>query len=249
VKRVQVLLSGIRHKDLFFFRQEVHMTRTRLAERKLPDYTKGEEITNMVTHITGGAFGIVALVLCVVFSAIKGDAFLVVGSAIYGTSLILLYTMSSVYHGLRPNMGKKVMQVIDHCTIYYLIGGTYTVILLTGVRRVHPGWAWTIFGLVWGLSIAAAVFTAIDHNKYQRLSMICYIAIGWCIVIAAKPTIEAIGWTAILWILGGGVSYTIGAILYSIGKKKGKRYMHSVFHLFVVAGSVLQFFAIYFHVL
>ncbi len=249
MKRVQVLLSGIRHKDLFFFRQEVHMTRTRLAERKLPDYTKGEEITNMVTHITGGAFGIVALVLCVVFSAIKGDAFLVVGSAIYGTSLILLYTMSSVYHGLRPNMGKKVMQVIDHCTIYYLIGGTYTVILLTGVRRVHPGWAWTIFGLVWGLSIAAAVFTAIDHNKYQRLSMICYIAIGWCIVIAAKPTIEAIGWTAILWILGGGVSYTIGAILYSIGKKKGKRYMHSVFHLFVVAGSVLQFFAIYFHVL
>ncbi len=223
--------------------------RTKLKDRVLPDYTKGEEIFNMVSHIVGGALGIAALVLCVVKSALKGDPWGVTSSAIYGSSLIVLYTMSSVYHGLHKNMGKKVMQVIDHCTIYFLIGGTYTVIVLTGVRRVHPGWAWTIFGLVWGLSIAAAVFTAIDHNKYQRLSMICYIAIGWCIVIAAKPTIEAIGWTAILWILGGGVSYTIGAILYSIGKKKGKRYMHSVFHLFVVAGSVLQFFAIYFHVL
>ena len=223
--------------------------RTKLKDRILPDYTKGEEIFNMVSHIVGGALGIAALVLCVVKSAMKGDPWGVASSSIYGASLIVLYTMSSVYHGLHPNMGKKVMQVIDHCTIYFLIGGTYTVIVLTGVRRIHPGWAWTIFGIVWGLSIAAAVFTAIDHNKYQRLSMICYIAIGWCIVIAAKPTIEAIGWAAVLWILGGGISYTIGAILYSIGKKKGKRYMHSVFHLFVVAGSVLQFFAIYFHVL
>ncbi len=223
--------------------------RTKLKDRILPDYTKGEEIFNMVSHIVGGALGIAALVLCVVKSALKGDAWGVVSSSIYGSSLIILYTMSSVYHGLRPNMGKKVMQVIDHCTIYYLIGGTYTPILLAGIRPVHPGWAWTIFGLVWGLSIAAAVFTAIDHNKYQRLSMICYIAIGWCIVIAVKPTIEAIGWAPILWIIGGGISYTIGAILYSVGKKRGKRYMHSVFHLFVLAGSVLQFFGIYFHVL
>ncbi len=223
--------------------------RTKLRDRILPDYTKGEEIFNMVSHIVGGALGIAALVLCVVKSAMKGDTWGVVSSSIYGSSLILLYTMSSVYHGLHKNMGKKVMQVIDHCTIYFLIGGTYTPIVLAGIRRTHPGWAWTIFGIVWGLSIAAAVFTAIDHNKYQKLSMICYIAIGWCIVIAAKPTIEAIGWAAILWILGGGVAYTIGAVLYSIGKKKGRRYMHSVFHLFVLAGSVLQFFAIYFYVL
>ena len=223
--------------------------RTKLRDRILPDYTKGEEIFNMVSHIVGGALGIAALVLCVVKSALKGDPWGVVSSSIYGASLIVLYTMSSIYHGLHKNMGKKVMQVIDHCTIYFLIAGTYTPIVLTGIRRSHPGWAWTIFGIVWGLSIAACVFTAIDHNKYQRLSMICYIAIGWCIVIAAKPTIEAIGWTAILWILGGGISYTIGAVLYSIGKKKGKRYMHSVFHLFVLAGSILQFVAIYFYVL
>ncbi|MBO4265710.1 MAG: hemolysin III family protein [Lachnospiraceae bacterium] len=228
---------------------KLRQPRTKLKDRVLPDYTKGEEIFNMVSHIVGGALGIAALVLCVVRSAMKGDPWGVVSSSIYGSSLIILYTMSSVYHGLHKNMGKKVMQVIDHCTIYYLIGGTYTVILLTGVRRIHPGWAWTMFGIVWGLSIMAAVFTAIDHNKYQRLSMICYIAIGWCIVIAAKPTIEAVGWPAILWVLGGGISYTIGAVLYAIGKKKGKRYMHSVFHLFVVAGSVLQFFGIFFCVL
>ncbi len=223
--------------------------RTKLKDRELPDYTKGEEIFNMVSHIVGGALGIAALVLCVVKSALKGDPWGVVSSSIYGSSLIILYTMSSVYHGLHKNMGKKVMQVIDHCTIYYLIGGTYTVILLAGVRKVYPGWAWTVFGIVWGMSIAAAVFTAIDHNKYRRLSMICYIAIGWCIVIAANPTIEAIGWTPVLWILGGGVSYTIGAVLYSMGKKHGKRYMHSVFHLFVLAGSILQFFAIYLYIL
>ncbi len=223
--------------------------RTKLRDRILPDYTKGEEIFNMVSHIVGGALGIAALVLCVVRSAIKGDAYGVVSSSIYGSSLIVLYTISSVYHGLHRNMGKKVLQVIDHCTIYYLIGGSYTVIMLTGVRRTHPGWAWTIFGIVWGLSAAAAVFTAIDHNKYQKLSMICYIAIGWCIVIAVKPTVDALGWAPILWILGGGVSYTIGAVLYSIGKKRGKRYMHSVFHLFVLAGSILQFFAIYLYIL
>ena len=223
--------------------------RTKLVDRILPDYTKGEEIFNMVSHIVGGALGIAALVLCVVKSAMKGDAWGVVSSSIYGASLIILYTMSSVYHGLHKNMGKKVMQVIDHCTIYFLIGGTYTPIVLAGIRKSHPGWAWTIFGIVWGLSIAASVFTAIDHNKYQKLSMICYIAIGWCIVIAARPTVEAIGWTAIFWILGGGIAYTIGAVLYSLGKKRGRRYMHSVFHLFVLLGSVLQFVAIYFYVL
>ncbi len=228
---------------------KLRQPRTKLKDRILPDYTKGEEIFNMVSHIVGGALGIAALVLCIVRSAMKGDTYGVVSSSIYGSSLILLYTISSVYHGLHRNMGKKVMQVIDHCTIYYLIGGTYTVIMLAGVRRAHPGWAWSMFGLVWGLSAAAAVFTAIDHNKYRKLSMICYIAIGWCIVIAAKPTIDAIGWAPVFWILGGGISYTIGAVLYSLGKKKGKRYMHSVFHLFVLAGSILHFFGIFFHVL
>jgi hemolysin III len=147
--------------------------RTRLADRKLPDYTRGEEITNAVTHIAGGAFGIAALVLCVVFAAIRGDAFRVVGAAVYGVSLTALYTISSVYHALRPGTGKKVLQVLDHCTIYFLIGGTYTPVVFGPVHDRFPAVSWVIFGLVWGLCCFATVFTAIDHNEYAVLSMTC----------------------------------------------------------------------------
>lgn len=221
--------------------------RTKLADRKLPDYTKGEEIMNMVTHIVGGALGVAALVLCVIFSAKKKDAGLVVGSAIYGASLIILYTMSSVYHGLKPNMGKKVMQVIDHCTIYFLIAGTYTPIVLGPLRHYSTALGWSMFGVVWGLSIVATVFTAIDWKKYNFVSMAAYIGIGWCIIIFVKPLIEAITMSGFWWILAGGIAYTIGAVLYGIGVKV--RYMHSVFHIFVIAGSVLQFFGILFYVI
>lgn len=223
------------------------MTRTKLADRILPNYTRGEEIFNMVSHIVGGAFGIAALVLCVVFSAIKGDAWAVVGSAIYGASMVVLYTMSSIYHGLRPPMAKKVMQVIDHCTIYLLIAGTYTPILLVAVRPVSPAWCWVIFGIVWGLAVLAGVLTAIDLKKYSKLSMACYIGMGWCIVIAAKTVIEAVPFAGLMWLLAGGISYTVGAVLYGLGKKR--RYAHSVFHLFVVMGSILHFICIFFYVL
>ncbi len=220
------------------------MTRTKLSARKLPDYTFGEELFNTISHTTGAAFGIFALIICVVISARKGDVWGVVGSSIYGASLILLYTASSIYHGLHAGMAKKVMQVIDHCTIYLLIGGTYTPILFCSIRDVSPGWAWTIFGLVWGLALIAASFTAIDHKKYLKLSMACYIGMGWCIIIAAKALISAMEFKGIIWLLAGGISYTIGAVLYGIGKKRKKRYMHSVFHLFVLAGSVMQFICI-----
>ena len=221
------------------------MTRTKLADRVLPDYTKGEEIANMVTHIIGAAFGVVALVLCVIFAAKQGDPFRVVSSSIYGASLILLYTMSSVYHGLRPNMGKKVMQVIDHCTIYFLIAGTYTPIVLGPIRDNSPALGWTIFGIVWGFSTMAAVFTAIDHNKYRKLSMACYIGIGWVIIFAIKPTIQAITVKGLLYLLAGGIAYTIGAVFYGIGGKKNKHYMHSVFHVFVLLGTALQFITVF----
>ena len=221
------------------------MPRTKLADRTLPDYTKGEEIANMVTHIIGGTFGVVALVLCVVFAAQRGDPYRVVGSAIYGASLILLYTMSSVYHGLRPGMGKKVMQVLDHCTIFFLIGGTYTPIVLGPVRDVSKALGWTIFGIVWGFSALGTVFTAIDHNRYKKLSMICYIGIGWVILFAVKTTVQALTLQGFLYLLAGGIAYTVGAVLYVIGKKKKKRYMHSVFHVFVLLGTVLQFITVF----
>ena len=223
------------------------MKRTKLRDRLLPDYTRGEERFNTISHIVGGGFGVIALVACVLRAALNGNIWGVVGGAIYGASMVLLYTVSSVYHGLHHPMAKKVMQVIDHCTIYLLIGGTYTPILLCSIRPVSPGWAWTLFGIVWGLAAMAATFTAIDLKKYAVLSMVCYIGMGWCIAIAADIAIRAIPLPGLLWLLAGGIAYTVGAVLYGLGKTH--RYMHAVFHLFVVAGSILQFVCVLFYVL
>lgn len=223
------------------------MERTKLCDRKLPDYTRGEELFNMISHIVGGVFGIAVLVLCVVVSALHKDPFAVVGSAVYGASMILLYTVSSVYHGLNPNMGKKVMQIIDHCTIYLLIAGTYTPILLTVIREKSSVTAWVLFGVEWGLAALAATLTAIDLKKYSKFSMLCYVGMGWGIVFAAKTAIETIAFPGLMLLLAGGISYTVGAVLYGVGKKH--RYVHSIFHLFVVVGSILQFFCILFWVI
>ena len=221
--------------------------RTKLEDRKLPSYTKGEEILNMVSHIVGGALAIAALVLCVVFAVLCSDVWGVVGAAIYGGTMVLLYTMSSIYHGLKPEMPKKVFQVIDHCTIYFLIAGTYTPVTLAALRPLYPVQAFVIFGIVWACCFVAATLTAIDLKKYQILSMICYIAMGWCIVFFIGPTVRVLGMGGTVFLLTGGIAYTVGAILYGIGKKK--KYLHSVFHLFVLAGSILHFFMILFYVL
>ena len=223
------------------------MQRTKLRDRVLPTYTAGEEIFNMVSHIVGAALAIAALVLCVIVSAMHHDPWAVVGSSIYGASLIMLYTMSSVYHGLRPNMGKRVMQVLDHCTIYFLIAGTYTPVCLAALRRVSPAVAWGLFGIVWGLAILAITLTAIDIKRFQAFSMICYVGIGWGIIFAVRPLTEAISSNGVYWLIGGGICYTIGAVLYGVGKKH--KWMHSVFHLFVLAGSILHFFCMIFYVL
>lgn len=223
------------------------MTRTALKNRVLPDYTKGEEIFNMVTHIVGGALGIIVLVTCVLKAAIFGDAWGVVTSAIYGGSMVVLYTVSSVYHGLTCDTAKKVMQVIDHCTIYLLIAGTYTPILLCSMRTVSPIWAWGLLAFVWGLAILAATLTAIDLKKYSAFSMVCYILMGWCIVAGSKVAMAAIEKPGLAFLLAGGIAYTVGAVLYGAGKKV--RYMHSVFHIFVVLGSLLQYFSIIFYVI
>ena len=144
-------------------------------------------------------------------------------------------------------MGKRVMQVIDHCTIYFMIAGTYTPVLLAGIRRISPLAAWIVFGIEWSCAIIAAALTAIDLKKYKHFSMICYLAMGWAVVAILKPTAELLGLRGFLWLLGGGICYTIGAVLYGLGKKH--RYMHSVFHLFVNAGSMLQAIAILCYVL
>ena len=225
------------------------MKRTKLIDRRLPDYTRGEEIFNMVSHIVGGAAGIAVCALCVVKSFLNSDAYQVTGSFIYGLSMVLLYTISSVYHGLTSDTAKKVLQIIDHCSVFILISGTYTPIALSSLREYNTALGWVVFGVVWGVSALGITLNAIDLKKYNVFSMICYIIQGWCIIFTGKYAIEAIGKNGFMWLLLGGIAYTIGAVLYGIAGKKTVRYMHSIFHLFVVAGSVLQFFGILFYVL
>ncbi len=223
------------------------MTRTPLCERRLPNYSRKEEIANMTTHIIGGAFGLAILVWAVLIAAVHQNAAGIVGGSIYGFTMIALYTVSSVYHGLKPGYGKKVMQVIDHCTIYFLIAGTYTPILLAGIRPLHPVLAWVTFGVQWGLVAFGVVFTAIDHNRFAKLSMICYIGMGWCIVLLLRATVEVMGIAGFAWLIGGGILYTVGAGLYAIGKRKP--FVHTIFHVFVNLGSLLQAICILFYVL
>ena len=224
------------------------MHRIPLSSRELPNYTRGEEITNMVTHIVGGALGILACVLCPIVGARHHSAFAVVSGSIYAFSMLVLYAVSSVYHGLSPNLlGKKVLQVIDHCSIYFLIAGSYMPVTLCAIRPVSPGWGWTLFGVVWGLAALAITLTAIDLKKYSRFSMICYILMGWCILIRIDLVYRVLGPRGFALLLSGGIAYTLGAVLYGLGKKR--RYMHSAFHVFTVIGSFLQFLCIIIYVL
>lgn len=223
------------------------MKRIRLSDRRLPNYTTGEEIMNMVTHIVGGAVGLAALLLCVIRAVCRGSALSIVGCAVYGASMVTLYAVSSVYHGLRPEMAKKVLQVIDHCTIYLLIAGTYTPILLSAFVPAYPLIGWGLLAAEWLLGALAVTLTAIDLKKYTVFSMICYIGMGWGIIFFLPQTIELMTVPGFSLLLSGGIAYTIGAVLYGIGVKI--RWMHSVFHIFVVIGSLLQFLAIYLYAL
>ncbi len=223
------------------------MKRTKLIDRLLPDYTNGEEIFNMITHIVGGGLGVIYLVACVVVSALHRNVWGVVSTAIYGVSVIALFTMSSVYHGVKPGMAKKVLQVLDHCTIYFMIAGTYTPIMLSLLRKTEPVIAWVVFGIVWGVAALAITLTAIDLKKYKVFSMICYLAMGWCIIGSIKQAYIALTPGGFAWLLGGGIMYTIGAVLFGIGAKH--RYIHSVFHIFVVLASFMHFICILFYVI
>lgn len=221
--------------------------RIKLKDRVLPNYTKGEEIFNMVSHIVGGALGIAALVLCIIVAAQHHSAVSVISGIIYGVTLIVLYTMSSVYHGLRPGTAKKVLQVLDHCTIYFLIAGSYTPFLLVALRPKYPAISWFIFAVVWGCAIVACTLTAIDLEKYSIFSMICYLTMGWIIIFFVKHLYNVVGVGGITFLVTGGVSYTVGSIFYGLGHSK--KWMHSIFHLFILAGSILHFFAIIFYAL
>ena len=213
----------------------------------LPSYTRGEEIFNMVTHIVGGGLGVVALVACILVAAINKNAWGVVSGSIYGAMVILLFTMSSIYHGLQAEKPKRVFRVIDHCTIYVLIAGTYTPIALTRFREVYPVDAWVIFSVVWGLAILGIVLNSIDLHRFRILSIISYLGMGWIAIFRINRLVEVLSGTFFLLILLGGAFYTIGVVFYAVGKKK--KYMHSVFHLFVNVASILHSVAIAIYVM
>ena len=223
------------------------MKRTKLKDRQLPVYSRCEEIMNMVTHVVGGALGVAALGLCLYRALRWGDGYAFAGALIYGCSMIVLYSVSSVYHGLIPATGKKVLQVLDHCTIYLLIAGTYTPIALCAFRPADPVLGWGMLAFQWILAAVAVTLTAIDLKKYNVFSMICYIGMGWAILPFLGTARELLGTVGFRYLLWGGIAYTVGAVLYGIGSRK--KWFHAVFHIFVVLGSLLQLLCVAFYVL
>ncbi len=224
------------------------MQRTKLKDRILPSYTKGEEIFNMTSHIIGVLLGITATVLCIVFAAIHRNVYGVISGAIYGVTMIVLYTMSSIYHGLSPRFtSKKVFQILDHCSIFLLIAGSYTPFALCTIREYDPIAGWLIFGVIWGLAILGITLNSIDIKKFKKFSMICYLLMGWCIIIKGGLLPELLTWSGFILLVTGGIAYTIGAIIYGLGKKH--KYAHSIFHLFILLGSFLQFMCILLYVM
>lgn len=218
------------------------MKRTPLAQRTLPDYSAGEELCNMLSHLAGVLLGIVVLVLCVAKASAHQYLPGIIGGTIFGTSMILLYTMSTIYHGWAKGMTKKVLQVVDHCTIYILIAGSFAPVCLTHLMEKNAKIAWIIFAIVCAACIVGVVFTAIDLKKYQLLSMVGYLS-PWCMLFAGRDVLSTFPLPFWYFIVGGGVAYTIGAVLYATCKKIP--YMHLVFHLFILTGSVLHFLGNY----
>lgn len=214
-----------------------------ILEKKieLPKYKLSEELINSISHGIGAALSIVAFILCL----IKSNSGLAIFSTFfYCISSFLLYLMSCLYHSLKRNNAKRVFRIIDHCSIYLLIAGTYTpVVLLT----LPPALGWTIFGIVWAMAILGIVLNAIDLKKFKVISMILYLVMGWCIIFSFKTLWNSMNHNGIYLLLLGGILYTLGAILYGVGKKK--KYMHSIFHIFCLLASVCFFLAIYLYAL
>ena len=224
------------------------MKRIKLADRILPTYTKGEEIFNMVSHIVGGVAGIATIVLCSVLGAIRNNPYGVVSGVIFGVSMIFLYTMSSLYHGLKPNSkSKKVFQILDHCAIFVLIAGSYTPFALCTLREYSTALGWVIFGVIWGFAILGVTLNSIDLKKYKKFSMICYLAMGWCIVVRGDLLPRLLGISGFALLLAGGLVYTLGAVLYGLGKKY--KYVHSIFHICVFLGNLLHVLCVLMYVI
>lgn len=217
--------------------------RTPLKDRPFPDYSTKEELLNSLSHAVGAVMAVGMMWIAVRTARQNPSPWALSSSVVYVASMLLMLIVSSVYHGLPKGMPKQVMRVMDHCGVFLTIAGTYTPIMLLGVLPFNPSLAWSIFAIEWGCAIVGVVLNAIDLNKYSRFSMGCYLAMGWCVIFSLRETITAMTWPGFAYILVGGVAYTLGALLYLIGKKKP--YRHFVFHLFVVVAAVVQFVGIW----
>ena len=208
-----------------------------MARNRRPP-TRGEEIANSVTHGIGAALSIAGLVAIMVVAALQGSAWRIAACAIYGTSLVLLYTSSTIYHALTNNRAKRVFKIIDHSSIYVLIAGTYTPVTLIALRGP---WGWTLFGVVWGLCVCGIIFKSWWIGRLKVASTVVYVLMGWCAVLAIRPLLAALPWTGFVWLLAGGLCYTAGVAFYA----NSSRFAHSIWHVFVLAGSVCQYWAIF----
>ena len=210
-------------------------------------YTLGEEISNSITHGIGSLLSIAALVIMVVVAAIHHNTIGVVTSAIFGASLIILYTMSTLYHAISNEKAKKVLKVFDHCTIYLLIAGSYTPFTLVALRSVDPTKAWVIFSIVWAIAVFGIVLYAFFKNKFKVLNIVSYIVMGWVVVIAIPEIIQFFkmndAMAGFYLLLAGGLSYTLGVIFYAL-QTKNLRYFHTIWHLFVLGGSICHFLSV-----
>lgn len=201
-------------------------------------YTLGEEIFNSVTHGVGSLLAIAGTAVLIVLAAIHGGAWEVVSAAIYGASLIILYTMSTLYHALTNRRAKCFFRIMDHDTIFFLIAGTYTPITLVPLRGAV---GWVLFGVIWGAAVLGIVMNSIDLEKFRKPSIICYALMGWAVVFAIKPMLRHCTPLSLWFLLIGGLCYTIGMIFYII---KTKKYFHSIWHIFTIAGSVFHYFSV-----
>lgn len=217
------------------------MTESKEKETKIPlnkRYTLGEEIFNSVSHGVGALLAIAGTVVLIVMTALYSDPWGVVSSAVYGGTLIILYTMSTLYHAITNEKAKQVMRVMDHVTIFLLIAGTYTPITLVTLRGTL---GWVLFGFIWGAAALGIVLNAIDLERFRKISVVCYIIMGWAIIAAIVPLINSLPTISLVFLLIGGVLYSVGVIFYAIKKIK---YFHSIWHLFTIGGSVFHYFAI-----
>lgn len=215
-------------------------------KKALPKYTLGEELMNSISHGIGACLSVAALVLCIVKAAVNIDsvgAGGVVGASVYGATLVILYCMSTLYHAITNKTARSVFRVFDHTSIYLLIAGTYTPITLVTLRGVF---GWILFGVVWAIAVLGIVLNSISIEKFKKFSIVSYIIMGWAIVFGGKEIISAMPREGFAFLLIGGLCYTVGIIFYALKKYK---YMHSVWHFFVLAGSIMHFFSIYLYVL